>query len=255
MTSTFIRPERESRRILPRSRSLFLLAALFCVWLPGCQPDESPLKVENENLRKQVEKQESVILSLQDGNKVMQQQIDLLNKELREAKEQVERVMTERTTLTAQLDEQEGKTKKLTAEAQRIADRAASLAQALRIDEKGGVSEEVSQSMTAVTKAAEEALNKHGYAVLLSVKTEQKAAYVTERKVSEPASLEVPGFRNQYLIAIHAVSPTRTRITVKADFERMAQGHRILPAGSEETTEIERRLIAEIGKSMPGGKA
>jgi hypothetical protein len=30
----------------------------------------------------------------------------------------------------------------------------------------------------------------------------------------------------------------------------MAQGHRILPAGAEEAAEIERRLIAEISKSL-----
>ena len=61
----------------------------------ACQPDESPLKSENETLHKQADKQESVIVSLQEGNKVMQQQIDLLSKELREAKQQVDRVMGE----------------------------------------------------------------------------------------------------------------------------------------------------------------
>ena len=44
----------------------------------ACQPEESPLKSENETLHKQADKQESVIVSLQEGNKVMQQQIDLL---------------------------------------------------------------------------------------------------------------------------------------------------------------------------------
>ncbi len=62
-----------------------LLAPLFSLailsWCVGCAPDESPFRQENENLRKQLAKQESVMNSLQDGNKVMQQQIDLLNQE------------------------------------------------------------------------------------------------------------------------------------------------------------------------------
>ena len=61
----------------------------------GCKPDESPLKTENDTLRKQLAKQESVLTSLQDGNKVMQQQIDLLNQELRDAKKSVDRLLAE----------------------------------------------------------------------------------------------------------------------------------------------------------------
>jgi hypothetical protein len=62
--------------------------------------------------------------------------------------------------------------------------------------------------------------------------------------------LEVPGFRNQYVLFLQSVAPARTHLSVKAEFERMAQGHRILPAGAEEAAEIERRLIAEISKSL-----
>jgi TolA-binding protein len=230
-----------------------LLGGLACFAL-GCQPDESPLKLENETLHKQVEKQESVIVSLQEGNKVMQQQIDLLNKELREAKGQVERVMTERTSLTAQLDVEEVKNRKLAAEAQKIAEKAAQLGQALRVDDKGGVAEELSQPFNAVAKATEEALIKNGYGIRVTVKTDQKAVYVTERKMSQPASLEAPGFRNQYLVSLQVLAPNRTRLLIKAEFERMAQGNRILQASPEDTAEIERRLIAEINKSLPGSK-
>ena len=232
-------------RVLLTGLAFFVLA---------CQPDESPLKLENETLHKQVEKQESVIVSLQEGNKVMQQQIDLLNKELREAKGQVERVMSERTSLTAQLDVEEVKNRKLAAEAQKIAEKAAQLGQALRVDDKGGVAEELSQPFSAVAKAAEEALSKNGYAIRVTIRTDQKAVYVTERKMSQPASLEVPGFRNQYLVSLQVLAPNRTRLHIKAEFERMAQGNRILQASPEETAEIERRLIAEINRSLPGSK-
>ena len=72
-----------------RSNSLsFLLLAL--VLLPGCKPDDSPFKVENDTLKKQLTRQESLVTSLQDGNRVMQQQIDLLNQEIRDAKRAAE---------------------------------------------------------------------------------------------------------------------------------------------------------------------
>jgi hypothetical protein len=216
----------------------------------ACQPDESPLRSENETLHKQADKQESVIVSLQEGNKVMQQQIDLLSKELREARQQVERVMGERAALTTRLDEQEGKAHKLAVDAQRIAEKTAQLNNAVRVDEKGAASEEVPAPLAAVAKALEDALAKNGYGIRAGMKTEQKAVYVTDRKVSEPTSLEVPGFRNQYVLFLQVVSPTRTRLSVKAEFERMAQGNRVLPAGGEEVAEIERRLIAEISKAL-----
>jgi hypothetical protein len=37
---------------------------------------------------------------------------------------------------------------------------------------------------------------------------------------------------------------------VKAEFERVAQGGRILTVSHEETSEIERRLINEINKAL-----
>lgn len=236
---------------------LTLTMAVFCFALlavmlsvAACQPDESPLKAENEALRKQAEKQESVIVSLQEGNRVMQHQIDLVSKELREARQQVERVMGERASLTTQLDEQEGKTRKLAADAQHVAERVAQLSNALRVDDKGGASEELPAPLGVVAKALEDALSKNGYGIRVGIKTEQKAVYVTDRKVSQPASLEVPGFRNQYVLFLQATSPARTRLSVKAEFERMAQGNRTLPAGAEEAADIERRMIAEISKLL-----
>lgn len=237
----------------PGAFSFSVLIALV-LSVTACQPDESPLKSENETLHKQADKQESVIVSLQEGNKVMQQQIDLLSKELREAKQQVERVMGERAALTTRLDEQEGTTRKLAVDAQRVAEKAAQLNNAMRVDDKGAASEEVPAPLAAVAKALEDALSKNGYGIRAGMKTEHKAVYVTDRKISEPTSLEVPGFRNQYVLFLQAVAAARTRLSVKAEFERMAQGNRILPAGGEEVAEIERRLIAEISKavSRPG---
>ena len=69
---------------------LWIGAIALCLSVSSCKPDDSPFKAENESHRKQLAKQESVVTSLQDGNKVMQQQIDLLNQELRDAKKSAE---------------------------------------------------------------------------------------------------------------------------------------------------------------------
>ncbi len=216
----------------------------------GCKPDDSPLKEENERLRKQVTKQESVLISLQDGNKVMQQQIDLLNRELRDTKKETERAEAERRGIAAMLGAKVEENKKLTAEVQRTAAMKAQASQSLRVEDKGGQSEDFPRPLAVVFKAAEEALSRNGYTVRVSVKTDQKAVYVTERKISKPASLEVPGFRNQYLLSLQALPSNGTRLSIKAEFEKMAQGGRVLPAGPEETSEIERRLINEISKAL-----
>jgi hypothetical protein len=201
---------------------------VFFLAVSGCAPDESLLKAENEALKKQVSKQESLLTSLQDGNKVMQQQIDLLNQELR--------------------DDQLAQTKRMTAEIQRTA--AAQAAQEVKIDDKGAQFDTLHRPLGTVAKVVEETLARNGYQLKVGIKTEQKAVYITERKISTPASLEVAGFRNQYLISLHALPANVTKLGVKAEFEKVAQGGRILNVSAEETAEIERRLIGEIGKAL-----
>ena len=244
--------------IKPPQRSLAPLFSLAVLsWCVGCAPDESPFRQENENLRKQLAKQESVLNSLQDGNKVMQQQIDLLNQELRDAKKQAEHaqaeakaLQTEAKALGTKLDSQLAESKKLSGEIQRTAAKAAQATDNIRVEEKGAQIEDIPRPLSAVGKAAEEALARNGYRVKVSVKTDQKTIYVTERKVTTPTSLETSGSRNQYVVSLQALPSNVTRLSVKADFERLAQGGRILAVDAEETAEIERRLIAEIGKAV-----
>jgi len=195
--------------------------------------------------------------SLQDGNKVMQQQIDLLNQELRDAKKQAEHAQAEAKALQAEakalgtkLDSQLAESKKLSGEIQRTAAKAAQATDNIRVEEKGSQIEDLPRPLAAVGKAAEEALARNGYRVKVSVKTDQKTIYVTERKVTTPTSLETSGSRNQYVVSLQALPSNVTRLSVKADFERLAQGGRILAVDAEETAEIERRLIAEIGKAV-----
>ena len=244
--------------IKPPQRSLAALFSLAVLsWCVGCAPDESPFRQENESLRKQLAKQESVLNSLQDGNKVMQQQIDLLNQELRDAKKQAEHAQAEAKALQAEakalgtkLDSQLAESKKLSGEIQRTAAKAAQATDNIRVEEKGAQIEDLPRPLSAVGKAAEEALARNGYRVKVSVKTDQKTIYVTERKVTTPTSLETSGSRNQYVVSLQALPSNVTRLSVKADFERLAQGGRILAVDAEETAEIERRLIAEIGKAV-----
>lgn len=195
--------------------------------------------------------------SLQDGNKVMQQQIDLLNQELRDAKKQAEHAQAEAKALQVEakalgtkLDSQLAESKKLSGEIQRTAAKAAQATDNIRVEEKGSQIEDLPRPLAAVGKAAEEALARNGYRVKVSVKTDQKTIYVTERKVTTPTSLETSGSRNQYVVSLQALPSNVTRLSVKADFERLAQGGRILAVDAEETAEIERRLIAEIGKAV-----
>jgi hypothetical protein len=198
--------------------------------LSGCNPDDSPIRADNEVLKKQVARQESLLSSLQDGNKVMQQQIDLLNQELRDAKQ-----------LTEELDQQLEEAKQMIG---------MQVAQSLKVEDKGAQSETLPRPLEIVAKVAEEALARNGYRLKVSVKTDQRAVYVTERKISNPATLEVTGSRNQYLVALEALPDNGTKLAVKAEFERIAQGGRVLSVSAEETVEIEQRLIRELTKAL-----
>lgn len=225
-----------------------VLRAMVLALVVGCAPDSSPIKEENERLREQVAKQESVISSLQEGNAFLQQQSTLMSRDLKEAKKEAERVESERKALAASLEAQLKENRKLASESRRTAVR--HFEEKFQVDEKDGQTQEMSQPLAAVCKAAEEALARNGYALRVNLRLEQRAAYVTERKVSAPSSLEVTGFRNQYLVSLHALPSKGTRLHVKADFEKMGQDGRVLTTGPEETAEIERRLIAEIAKAL-----
>lgn len=215
---------------------------------PGCTPEESPFKAENETLKKQLAKQESLVTSLQDGNKVMQQQIDLLNQEIRDAKKATESAKTEAKAAEDQLEHQLVQARKLTADIKRTALEQA--AQDIHIENKGAQAEEIPRPLRTVAKTVEEVLARNGYQVRVSIKADQKAVFVTERKVSNPVSLEIAGSRNQYTISLQAQPANVTRLSVKAEFEKLAQGGRILSVSAEETAEIERRLIGEVSKAL-----
>ena len=216
--------------------------AILVLVIAGCVvPDDNSIRVENEALKKQVVKQEALLSSLLDGNKVMQQQIDLLNQELRDAKSTTEATKAEAKQQTEQLELQLAETKRMMS---------TQMTESLKVEEKGAQSDTLPRPMPTVAKVVEDALARNGYQLKVSVKTDQRAVYVTERKVSNPASLEVTGSRNQYLISLQALPDNLTKLGVKAEFERVAQGGRILSVSHEETNEIEHRLINEINKAL-----
>lgn len=227
---------------------LWIGAIALCFSTNSCKPDDSPFKAENESLRKQLAKQESVVTSLQDGNKVMHQQIDLLNQELRDAAKSAESAKAEAKSAAENLAIQTAQAKKLSADVQKTA--AAQAAQSIQVEEKGAQTEDLPRPLSNVAKTVEDALSRNGYHIKVSIKTDQKAIYVTERKVSPPVSLEIAGSRNQYVLSLHALPSNVTRLNVKADFEKLAQGGRILSVSAEEVAEIERSLIREINKAL-----
>ncbi|HEU4683656.1 MAG TPA: hypothetical protein VFS39_04065 [Nitrospira sp.] len=225
-----------------------VISGFLLTLLSGCKPDESPFKSENETLRKQLSKQESLVTSLQDGNKVMQQQIDLLNQEIRDAKKAAETAKAEAKAAAEQLETQLIQARKLTADIKKTAIEQA--AQSIQVETKNAQAEDLPRPLSLVAKSVEEALSRNGYQIKVSIKSDQKAVYVTERKISNPVSLEVAGFRNQYVVSLQSQPANVTRLSVKADFEKLAQGGRILSVSPEETAEIERRLIGEISKAL-----
>ena len=232
-----------------------MLMGAFCL-LVACQPDESPLRSEIVSLKKQLAKQDAVIRSLQGGSTVMQQQIDLLNGELRDAQHAttaataegvsfantMKILATQNATLKKQVTWARAKSARLTQ----------AIRQAIRVEEHGAQRHDLPYPLAATTKATEDALARNSYTVKVRANTDRTAVYVTDRKVSKPASLEVTGFRNQYVVSLYFLSTTGTRIKVKAEFEKTGQGGRIMRTTPEETAEIERRLIEEITKILAG---
>ena len=234
--------------------------------LLGCPADNSPLQSENHRLKKHIAKQESVIASLQEGNKVMQQQIDLLNQEGRENKKQLEqdlRVTQEKMRQLSQghreetkrLEVLEAEKLKLSADARWLRTQRDKMRKNLRIQQAGGKKQELTFPFESVLKVTESALTRNGYKVIASMQTDQKAVYVTDRKVSKPVSLEFTGFRNQYFLAVEKGKQQNSSIWVKADFEKLAQNGQILEAGQPEVSEIEFRLIQEIQRNLENAQS
>lgn len=241
--------------------ALTLVAILCLLMLTACPQDQTALQGETLQLKKQAAKLESVIQSLQEGNKVLQQQIDRLNQESRETTASYEKKLQEAQSQITQLTKApkkdiatiqslEKKNSKLQRDAQWLRSQRDQMRKSLIIQQIGGQSHDLPFTFANVSAIMEEALTKNGYTILTTMQTDQKAIYITDRKTSLPPSLELSGFRNQYLAMIEKGPADHTTIWVRAEFEKLSRNGHIFAAPQTELADIELRLIQEIHQTL-----
>src|SRR5205823_13864935 len=129
---------------MSKSCSQRLLRALFLVSLitTGCKPDPSTMSEENERLREQVAKQESMVSSIQDGYRFLQEQTRVLTQEVREDKKEVVRPKAERNAAATKLEAYVPETRKLSRDNQLMTPKKGQADQILRVEDKDSQSEE-----------------------------------------------------------------------------------------------------------------
>ena len=289
-----------------RRHHLIRLSLISFFLLTGCPPDNTPLIEENDQLKERIVKQESMMTTLQEGNRVLQEQIDRLNQELRAnedefgkrlelAQQTGQGLSTEKQNLLQQVTAVTNKNRKLQAETKKLRkqleltqqteqglsgekknliqqitaltqenqklhadgqkfkndaqwlrtlrDR---FRQSLQVNNQTVKAQTLFHNLPDVTKAALQALANNGYTVMAKMETDQKSVFITERKTSPSPSIELPGYRNQYLMEFEAQPDNQTALRVKAQYEEMTPGGTIIQVGEDEVAIIERRLIQAI---------
>ena len=228
--------------------------------------DQTTLQTKALQLKKQVARLESVIQSLQEGNKVLRQQIDRLNQDARETEASYQAKLKEAESHIAQLANRpkkdkdairllEQKNKKLAGEAKWLRSQREQMRKSLVMKQIGGQTHELPFTFATVSTIMEDALTKNGYTVLTTMQTDNKAVYITDRKTSLPPSLELSGFRNQYLAMIEKGPADHTTLWVRAEFEKISRNGNIYTAPQAELADIEMRLIEEIHQTLLRGSA
>jgi hypothetical protein len=207
-----------------------------------------------------------VIQSLQEGNKVLQQQINRLNQESRETEASYEAKLEEAQSQITQLanvpkkdvatiQALEQKNTKLQRDAKWLRSQRDHMRQSLVIQQIGGQTYELPFTFSTVSTIMKDAFTKNGYTILTTMQSDQKAIYITDRKTSLPPSLELSGFRNQYLAMIEKGPADHTTIWVRAEFEKLSRKGHIYAAPQAELADIEMRLIQEIHQTLVRGSA
>jgi predicted RNase H-like nuclease (RuvC/YqgF family) len=243
------------------------LGIAFCLLgLTACPQEQTALQGEVIQLKKQTAKLESVIQSLQEGNKVLRQQINRLNQEARETEASYENKLQEAQSHIAQLANTpkrdldtiqalEQKNKKLAGEAKWLRSQREQMRKSLVMKKIGGQTHELPFKFSTVSTIMEDALTKNGYTILTTMQTDQKAVYITDRKTSLPPSLELSGFRNQYIAMIEKGPADHTTLWVRAEFEKISRNGNIYTAPQAELADIEMRLIEEIHQTLARASA
>ncbi len=263
------------RQVYSSLPSILLITA--SVFLLGCPPDNTPLLKENEELTKQAIKKDSMLKTLEEGNRVLQEQINRLSQELREKErtftQQLESIKESGHTLTNDNQQLTLKAARLTKEKVKLSQEKQKLnqekqklkrdndwlrrqrdifRQSLKTDIKNAKSQLLTSALRAAVSATTQALSQHGYALLGNMATDQRAFFITERKTSISKSIELPGFRNQYVVVLEATTATITSLRVKAFYEKLGGGGKLLEVGPKEISEIEGRLIQAIEHILNG---
>ena len=246
--------------------ALILGVALCLLVFTACPQDQTALQNETIQLKKQTAKLESVIQSLQEGNKVLQQQINRLNQESRETEASYEAKLEEAQNQITQLanvpkkdvatiQALEQKNTKLQRDAKWLRSQRDHMRQSLVIQQIGGQTYELPFTFSTVSTIMQDAFTKNGYTILTTMQSDQKAIYITDRKTSLPPSLELSGFRNQYYAMIEKGPADHTTIWVRAEFEKLSKNGHIFVAPQAELADIEMRLIQEIHQTLVRGSA
>lgn len=248
----------ESQQVHPIF-SIYLIVNF--VLLLGCPANNTPLVEENKKLNKKIIKQEAIITTLQESSRVLQQQVDLLNRELREDKKELNQklkkaedsgrgLVSEKEKLSQEVIALTKENQKHKSDAKWLRKQRHTFRESLQINTSGGstytLSENLSNAMGAVSKSFEQ----HGYSLMAKMVTDQKAVLITERKELLSPSIEIPGFRNQYIVLLEFSSKKQTALKAKAQYEKIAQGGKILEVGEKEVAEIELRLIQAIAQAI-----
>lgn len=253
-------PTHLAGRILQSSSRRHFWLLIACA-LFACTPDDSPLKTENQRLKKQLQRQETVIASLQEGNKILQEQIDRLNQDAHAKQQEFEKMLqvrqeeVDKLARGTQAENQKiqalaQQIKKLNADVQWLRTQRDRLRKGLvvYIEQEHPIS--IPHPFPKVLAVTEDILRQHGYALLTKMQTDQKAVLVTARKTSPPVSLEVPGFRNQYLVTVEQDGSASTKLWVTAEFEKLASNGVVIQPSQQEIQEIQHRLAQEIQRAL-----
>jgi len=258
--------------LTPVAKALRVILCLF--FLTACgddsnitsPQDETTLQTETLPSKKRVARLESVIQSLQEGNKVLRQQIDRLGQDAREIETSYKAKLQEAESHMAQLANRpkkdkdtirslEQKNKKLAGDAKWLRSQRDHMRQSLVIQQIGGQTHELPFKFSTVSTIMEDAFTKNGYTILSTMQTDQRAVYITDRKTSLPPSLELSGFRNQYIAMIEKGPADHTTLWVRAEFEKLSTNGNIYAAPQAERADIELRLIQEIHQTLVRGSA
>ncbi|MDT7044197.1 hypothetical protein [Candidatus Nitronereus thalassa] len=251
----------QQRSLRIRQLSYFILWIILIGLVPilqGCPQDKTPqLEEENSELKKLAAKLESMIITLQEGNRVLQEQIDRLNKELREKQQEQDQrlksaqetgkdLTTERKALAQQVAELTKENQKLQNDAQWLRRQRELFRDSMTTLTHGAKAQTFSVGLSPMIEATKQALLRHGYSTLAKMATDQKAVFVTERKTSASPSLELPGFRNQYVLVLEGAGTQATTLKIKAQYEKISQDGKTLGVDDSEIADIELRMIRAV---------